>query len=49
MVSLANVRVVALFPRVGRASAEGRAKERRAMGMKRILIGWLIYILILKL
>lgn len=38
MVSSANVRAVALFPRVGSASAEGKAKERRAMDMKRILI-----------
>lgn len=38
MVSSANVRAVALFPTVGSASAEGRANERRAMDMKRILI-----------
>lgn len=38
MVSSANVRAVALFPRVGSASAEGKAKERTAMDMKRILI-----------
>lgn len=38
MVSSANVRAAALFPRVGSASAEGKAKERRAMDMKRILV-----------
>jgi hypothetical protein len=41
MVSSANVRAVARLGRVGSASAEGKANERRVMVMKRILNTWL--------